>query len=662
MYFNLALKNLKRSLKDYTIYFLTLIFGVCIFYTFNSIKSQSIMMNLSELQKSLFQTVNMVMGIASIFVSFILGFLILYANNYLVKRRKKEFGIYMTLGMERGQLAKILFIETLIIGFVSLAIGLGIGVILSQGLALFTAKLFQVQLTSFKFIFSLSAAIKTIGCFALIYLIILIFNNFSIKKIKLINLLNAKKKNEKLLIKNIWISVILFLISVAMIGTAYYLVLKNGISTLTIGLILPPVLLGSIGTLLLFFSLSGFLLKLVQGNKKSYLNGLNMFIARQINSKVNTTFISMSFISLMLFIAICTLSGGLGINNALNTNIKDLSQFDMTLWNFKGANISQVLKDNGLNLNDYTDDYSNIEYYKSDVHFDEILTASEKSKLSNYYPIQNNEPVQVIKLSQLNKTLEMLNKKPIKLENNQYGIITDIDAMISPLTNLLKRNTPLTINNQRLTPGITIPINEVLYDSTMKFNIATLIVNDSIVQGLTATNSYLNINSNKDISEISTKFRSIENISSKSKGPIYGMTKTEMIENSLGLSAMISYLAIYLGLIFTIASAALLSIQQLTESTDNIERYKLLRKIGVDDSMINKSLLIQIGIYFLLPLSVALIHSIVGLRIASTVADIFGAADTFKNIIVTIISLFTIYGSYLLATYISAKNNIKRNL
>ena len=153
MYSKLAFRNLKRSFKDYTIYFLTLVFGVCIFYTFNSIQSQSIMMELNDMQASAFEQVENIMGYASIFVSFILAFLIIYANNYLIKRRKKEFGIYMTLGMEKGNLSKIIFIETLLVGIISLAIGLGLGILLSQGLSVLTAKMFQVNLIKFKFLF-----------------------------------------------------------------------------------------------------------------------------------------------------------------------------------------------------------------------------------------------------------------------------------------------------------------------------------------------------------------------------------------------------------------------------------------------------------------------------------------------------------------------------
>ena len=175
MYFKLATRNLKKSLKDYTIYFLTLVFGVCIFYTFNSIESQKVMMDLTDMQAAAFQLIDVVMGVASVFISFVFGFLIVYANNFLIRRRKKEFGIYMTLGMENKQLSRLIFIETMLIGVVSLVVGVALGVLLSQGLSIFTAKLFKVNLVNFTFVFSKIAFIKTLVCFGLIYFKIIIY-------------------------------------------------------------------------------------------------------------------------------------------------------------------------------------------------------------------------------------------------------------------------------------------------------------------------------------------------------------------------------------------------------------------------------------------------------------------------------------------------------
>ncbi|MTK11256.1 MAG: FtsX-like permease family protein, partial [Clostridiaceae bacterium] len=176
MYTKLAKRNMERSLKDYTIYFLTLVFGVCIFYTFNSIGSQKIMMKLNEYEAHSFQRIDEVMSIVSIFISCIFGFLIIYANSYLIKRRKKEFGIYLTLGMENREISNILLIETILIGVFSLGIGLFLGVFLSQGMSIFTARLFHVELESFKFTFSSGAFIKTIVYFAVMYIVVFLFN------------------------------------------------------------------------------------------------------------------------------------------------------------------------------------------------------------------------------------------------------------------------------------------------------------------------------------------------------------------------------------------------------------------------------------------------------------------------------------------------------
>lgn len=146
-----------RSMKEYAVYFITLIFSIALFYTFNSINDQKVLLNLDSNWENAFKTITIFMEIASVFVVFILAFLILYSNNYLIRRRKKELGIYLTLGMENGGVAKILFFETFILGAVSLALGLILGVFVSQVLSIFTANLFEIEMTSFTFVFSKDA-------------------------------------------------------------------------------------------------------------------------------------------------------------------------------------------------------------------------------------------------------------------------------------------------------------------------------------------------------------------------------------------------------------------------------------------------------------------------------------------------------------------------
>ena len=221
MYSKLAFRNVRRSVRDYTIYFLTLTFGVCVFYVFNSIESQQAMMSISSSDEQALQSLTMIMGYVSVFISIILGFLILYANKFLIKRRKKELGIYMTLGMDQSKMSWILMLETLLIGIVSLTVGLILGFFLSEVLAVVTAKMFEAAFTEFKFVFSPAACGKTILYFSLIFIMVMLFNTLSISKYKLIDLLSADKKNETFKVKKLWHSVVIFTAAVIFISVAY---------------------------------------------------------------------------------------------------------------------------------------------------------------------------------------------------------------------------------------------------------------------------------------------------------------------------------------------------------------------------------------------------------------------------------------------------------
>ncbi|MBU5315536.1 ABC transporter permease [Clostridium bornimense] len=659
-YFKLAFKNLKKSFKEYTIYFLTLLFGVCIFYTFNSIEAQKVMMDISDYQAEAFTMVGKVLSVASVFIAAVLGFLIVYANNYLIKRRKKELGVYMVLGMEKGSIGRILFLETVLIGLVSLVVGTVLGVFLSQGLSIFTAKLFQVNLTKFQFVFSADALRKTILYFTIIYFIVLIFNSLTLRKVKLIDLFLAAKKNEKLKTKNIMVSVIVFIISIIMIGLAYHRILKDGIAVLD-GNIKATLALGVIGTFLFFFSLSGFLLRVVQSNKRIYLKNLNMFVLRQINSKINTTFISMSIICLMLFVAICTLSGGLGINKSINSDMGDLTKVDATIYSYYGLDIGTVLKEQGVNIEDFTDDYVDYQLYNSTIGLKDYLGKEESEKAKNLYPVSSNRPMMVIGVSDFNKILTMLGKGKIELNNNEYAIYSDIPDTKEGLKKSLKAKKEITIDNKKLVPSNIALMDVTINNEVVKNNTGIFVVSDSLVGNLEKGNEFLVLNYKGKKEETEKKFAETMDNTIDNLSEIYAITKEKLLVSNIGAGAMVSFLAIYIGVIFLLTTAAILAIQQLSESAENISKYNLLRKIGVDNNMINKSLLAQIAIYFMVPLSLAIIHSIVGLKVSSDIVNVFGSGNIMIHIIISIVILVIVYGGYFLATYLGAKKMIKEN-
>ena len=153
MLFKLALKNIRKSIKDYSIYFFTLVIGVIIFYIFNALDTQTAMLDVSSSTREIIRLMTTFLSGVSVFVAVVLGALIIYASNFLIKRRKKEFGIYLTLGMSKRKMSAILLAETILVGIISLGIGLLAGIILSQFMSIVVANIFEADMSEFRFVF-----------------------------------------------------------------------------------------------------------------------------------------------------------------------------------------------------------------------------------------------------------------------------------------------------------------------------------------------------------------------------------------------------------------------------------------------------------------------------------------------------------------------------
>ena len=599
VYSKIALNSVKKSFKDYTIYFLTLTFAVCIFYSFNSIESQKAMLDLTVSQKAYMKLFSSVISIASVFVSFILGALIIYANNFLIKKRKKEMGIYITLGMPKRKVSNILLLETVLIGIISLGIGLILGVVLSQGLSILTAKLFMGSMTSYQFAFSIDAVLKTILYFGIIFLLVMIFNTVIISKYKLIDLLNASKKNEKIKMRNPVISSIIFCLAVIFIVVAYIFINKSGLNIESI-YFQSSMVLGVIGTFLFFFGLSGIVLYVIQRSKNIYLKNLNIFIVRQISSKFNTNFLSMSLICLMLFITTVMLSSGLGFKNTMEQGVKKNTPFDASIEIYYSSDsvsqaneLTQVVNNQ---LSKYTNKSYIAQYQLNDVSMRKMLLPYVPNTMKKAIDNSYNDYCMAVSISQYNKMRELEGQKPINLANNDVLVLSNVQKFEGPINDFIKNNGKIDINGTEYKVQNDKAIEDSLYSSGMAINTITLVVPDKIVQNLIPYTGYININYTGSNAEKKTQESNIEAIFNKlnrEKPDGYignGYTRTQLYEQSLGLSAIVIYLSIYLGIVFLIASAAVLALQQLSEASDSINRYKALRKIGVTDKMINKSI------------------------------------------------------------------------
>lgn len=660
---------------------------------FNSLDSQQAMLQVSQSQREIIKLMITMLGFVSVFVAVVLGLLIVYANNFLINRRKKEFGIYMTLGMGRKQISKIILMETIFVGVISLAVGLIIGVFASQFMSVLVAKMFEADMSEFQFVFSKDACVKTCIYFAVMYLAVIIFNTIAVSRYKLINLLNANKKNEQVKIKNSIISILIFIIGASVLGYAYWKVTADAQSLDRAEKIIPPIMMGIVSTVLIFWSLSGFILQIIQKNKKIYLKDTNMFVLRQMNNKINTNTVSMSVICLMLFMTISILSTSLALRNTMQRDLMEMTPVDVNLY--KTANLPETYTQYGRTITttkeqredskisiqetminnkfdmDNLKDVVEIPLYATNEITIEKFFGDKTGEVKAKFPMLNyNTAEQIVKISDYNKIAKLYGIQQYELEDDEFMVICDFDNMEQI------RNMALSDGNHKLTIAgkeYKSKYNECkegfIVMSTSHTNTGIILVPNNCELKENEKERYLlaaNFNANTDeekgkIQEILESGESGFVQSLNEKGiQIDGMTKISIIQSSTGIATIITFIAIYLGIIFLIASSAILALKQLTESSDNKQRYTILRKIGCDEKIINRSLFRQIGIFFGLPMVLAIIHSIFGIQFAlETMAGLASKEDLVPSIVATVIIIGIIYGSYFLATYFGSKNIIK---
>lgn len=686
MLFKLSIKNMRKTIKDFAIYVLTLVLGVAIFYMFNSLDSQEAMMQVSSSTRELIKLMITMLGFVSVFVAVILGLLIVYANNFLINRRKKEFGTYMMLGMSKGQISRILLIETIFVGIISLIVGLVIGVFASQFMSVLVGKLFAADMSKFEFVFSKDACIKTCIYFAVMYIAVMIFNTFTISRYKLINLLNASKKNEQIKIKNLWVCILVFIIGVVILGYAYYKV-TGGVNELsTADTILLIILMGIVGTILVFWSVSGFILKLVQLRKNIYLKDVNMFVLRQLHNKINTTVVSMSIICLMLFMTITILSSALSLNNTMRKDLEDTTPVDLNLY--KTANLPenekmskaqiedsrktmiQTLEDNGFDMTKLKDVVEIPVYATNELTWRDTLSPVYDEVKQQFPNLLYETAEEIVKVSDYNKVARLYGNIEYQLKDDEYIILCDFDNMKNLRNKALKADSTITIAGKEYKSKYDECQNGYIYMAGSHINNGIVLVPDSC--NLTEDmkeETFLAANYNATTEEEKEEIEKIctgetetefsKNLNEKDI-TIDGMTKIAIIESSLGVSTIVLFIAIYLGIIFLIASSAILALKQLTESSDNKQRYAILRKIGADEKMIKGALFKQIGIFFLMPLILAIIHSIFGIQFVMTMMSVLAdAKELLPSAIATAVIIGVIYGAYFMATYLGSKNIIK---
>jgi putative ABC transport system permease protein len=668
MLFKMSLRNLRKSIQNYVVYFSTLIIGVAIFYIFNALGEQSVMLKLSSATNRILAVMMQSLSVVSVFVAVVFGLLIVYASSFMMKRRKKEFGVYMLLGMSKGKIAAIMVIETMIIGIISLIIGLLVGIGLSQAMSIIVANMFEKDMTEFRFMISSAAVVKTLIFFAAMYGVVILLDVFVVGRTRLISLLNASKKNEKNFAKNKYICVIVFLIAVALLGTAYYRVTRGADALDTGMLIMIQIVKGIIGTFLLFWSVSGMLLAVVQRNKRFYYKGLNCFSVKELSGRINTTVISGSIICLLLFFTICILSSAVALRNSQNKMLKRNIKADVNIT--KGLSDSdksalELAEDAGIDF-DKLSDYVCVSLYNDEyityydvmgdyiVKYNGVYTDEYADALKGFL-------VNIISESDYNKIAKLYGQDTVSLGDDEYAILTNTDSGKEVYGSSLADGKTVSIRGVSYKPVMDTYIEGIIHIDTTDTNDGVLILPDSAInsdmverQSVFAAN-YADM-SKEEISEYDDYLMSDEFMDK----PEYGYIETGIYlkDAAMTLSATVVFVGLYLGIVFLISSAAILSLKELSQAADNRDKYKALRRMGVDNGMINRSLLAQSGFFFGLPLFIAIIHSCFGLQTAQMILTIYGKGEMIRSIIMAGLVILGIYGIYFFITYFCSRKII----
>ena len=608
MSFKLAFRNVRRSIKDYAVYFLTLTFGVCLFYVFSALDDQSAIQFLARNNNPNVEAIFVLVGVFSAFVAVVLAGLILYANQFLMKRRKRELGTYALLGMPTGKVARLLVTETLLIGLCALVSGVALGILGSWALDKLTVAMFLAAPEEiFSFNLSWKAAGKTAAYFGVIFLIVMAFTSLSVSRSKLIDLIRSGRTNEEVSRRPLAMSVALFLLGCVTLGTAYAILLTRGL--LRIDLLWFIMLgLGTVGTFLIFRSLSGFLLRLTRGHK-GYYKGLNMFVLRQWSGKVHTNCASNTVISILILLAIGVTACSVGLNDTITASVGNQTPYDLTVLNYgregayENADIPQLFQDAGLDTDACFAGVESVTVYYNDPELTGMPAAG-------YYA--------VVTLSDYNRLMA----------GRGLPVLESVDK---PL------RTPNAIANGPAADGVAV-------------------VPDDMISRLTPRRQMVNITYAGNVSKVDDLVRMTLDEAEDFTGGLDIMMnyKLDNYYDLIGAKILVLYMGLYLGLVFLLTAAAVLALQQLSQAADNAQRYELLSKLGAPRAMRRGALIRQVALAFLLPLALGTIHAFVGMKAANEVIQTMGRVDSVHSSLLTAGLLLVIYGGYFLATCLGA--------
>ena len=663
----LAFGNMRKLLHDYAVYFLTLVLGVAVFYAFNTMSVQGDFLR-GDVGETLSQVGQILDGL-TVFLAVILGFLMVYANNFLMRRRKKELGLYQVLGMRTGQVNVVLALETLLVAAVSFGVGIALGVLVSQVLLFVTARMFATTVQHFSFFFSTDAFMLTLACFGVIFVVMMLFNWITLRRVRLIDLMSSARQNEKQFVRRLPLSIVLTAAGLVLMGVAYWRLIRDGFpmdNSMQGGFIITTIMV-AVGTFVFFYGLAGTLTALLTPMRGFYWRDLHMFTTRQIASRVNTTALSMGVIALILFLAMTAMTTGMSICNTLNAMVEKGTPYS--------ASISVLPTDPVADPIDLEAEAAKVGIDLSAVGSHAtvriaVIPSELEGATSTFQRISEltGETIpkgfehamvgEVVSLSDYNAARALLGMEPVSLADGQYLLLCNMDQVEPFVNGGLEKGFSVTVGDVTLTPARATVIDDasaVLQDNGLGANPGTFVVADDLAASLPTYQQVIDVMYAGPTEEGDAALKGLEERLSDSLGERSALTTVDTVTSVLAdgttTTGLISYMAIYIGFVLVIACAAILAIQQLSNASDSAGSYRTLSELGCSERLIFGSLRAQVAIAFALPLAVGLAHSLCAISVLNELVSAFGYSDALDGMTLGLVLFALVYGGYLALTY-----------
>ena len=711
LYAKLAWGNLRRTLRDFAIYFATLMLSVALFYSFSTLTNQTVFVGLGSSTSSLMLRMGELIRGLSIFLMIIIGILIVYANIFFMRRRVREFATYLLLGMKKTSLALVILIENILVGISALVMGLIVGVVISQFSSLAILKLFNTPVDRFHFLLIPDAFVFTACMFACVFLISTFCATLVISRARLSILFRSSFASERFKMKNPWITLVLFLVSIFVIANAYNMFSFDALTSEGSGVFLHCTLLVVFGTALFFYSVSAAFTQIARAIKPWYYRGLTVYVMRQFASRINSSWISMTMICATVFIALCTLSIGFVAVDTIHWQEQLMCPTDVaatfvckdykTFASKEEAQAEDASAAEGSNPAEEPSSQSESEHPARtgelvDLVSQEIPSWStvvkKTAQCTTYglaaagkhpYTISNlisdlgfseeeaakdvlmelsSTPVLFVTSSEYNKFRDLAGMEPIDFGPNEV-MMAAYPGLENQLDSLVASGKTVTIagkfHDVKLQPKR--PTREF---AGLTSSLCTLVVPDAWARDMKAQQTRLYAQFFSNTKEINEKFSQELTAAKRHTQGILGQQSVykwhlldvnlryETLEATLAIRVMGTFVAVYTGIILLITSAAILSIQQLSELSYMQESCTKLQQLGATRTRCSRAIFSQLGIWFMLPCALAITHAACVMKVVDQIFDLTGADTEAKRwLFVTAAIVLVTYACYFLVTF-----------